>query len=171
VNAPRWWRQLRDPQAWLEHPRWVPKLTERLDAALLRRSVRRLHKRDPGFIDVREFYDADPRRRASPERHLGDDWFDAKGGRFTLFWIEMTGELCVMRVPTARFNGSAAGDPGVAPGLSSGVSMSAPMRVLGLVDSSQSLDRLLAGPDALGGRLGGVEWLESRVSTTGEGCK
>lgn len=85
-------------------------------------------------------------------------------------WANPVVELCVMRVPTARLDGSVAGDPGV-PHFAGGVSMSVPVRVLGFVDSSHRLDCRLAGPDAPGALLGGIEWLESRVSTTGEGFK
>ena len=50
----------------------------------------------PG-MDIEEFYDADPRRRASEELQFGQDWRDAHGRRYELNWVEETGELYVMQ--------------------------------------------------------------------------
>jgi hypothetical protein len=47
-------------------------------------------------MDIEEFYSADERRRQSAEVELGTDWFDAKGSRYELSWVEDTGELYVM---------------------------------------------------------------------------
>jgi len=50
-------------------------------------------------VDIEEFYDADPRRRASDEVEWGSDWHDADGVRFELSWVADTGELYAMRMP------------------------------------------------------------------------
>ena len=47
-------------------------------------------------MDIEEFYSADERRRQSAEVELGTDWFDAKGSRYELSWVEDTGELYTM---------------------------------------------------------------------------
>ena len=47
-------------------------------------------------MDIEEFYSADERRRQSAEVELGTNWFDAKGSRYELSWVEDTGELYVM---------------------------------------------------------------------------
>ena len=48
-------------------------------------------------MDIEEFYDADPRRRASTELQFGTDWRDAHGRRYELNWVADTGELYVMQ--------------------------------------------------------------------------
>lgn len=47
-------------------------------------------------MDIEEFYSTDERRRQSAEIELGTNWFDAKGNRYELSWVEDTGELYTM---------------------------------------------------------------------------
>jgi hypothetical protein len=47
-------------------------------------------------MDIEEFYSSDERRRQSAEVELGTNWFDAKGSRYELSWVQDTGELYVM---------------------------------------------------------------------------
>lgn len=47
-------------------------------------------------MDIEEFYNSDERRRRSREVELGTNWFDAKGNRYELSWVEDTGELYTM---------------------------------------------------------------------------
>ena len=47
-------------------------------------------------MDIEEFYSTDERRRQSAEVELGTNWFDAKGNRYELSWVEDTGELYTM---------------------------------------------------------------------------
>ena len=47
-------------------------------------------------MDIEEFYDADPRRRASDEVRFGDEWTDADGGRYEVLWVADTGEVYAM---------------------------------------------------------------------------
>ncbi|MGH9207469.1 MAG: hypothetical protein ACRD1G_13100 [Acidimicrobiales bacterium] len=47
-------------------------------------------------MDIEEFYSADERRRQSAEVELGTNWFDGKGNRYELSWVEDTGELHTM---------------------------------------------------------------------------
>ena len=43
-------------------------------------------------MDIDEFYEADPRRRASAELELGTEWMDRDGVRHELNYVEDTGE-------------------------------------------------------------------------------
>jgi hypothetical protein len=47
-------------------------------------------------MDIEQFYSADERRRRSVEIEFGNNWFDAKGNRYELSWVEDTGELYAM---------------------------------------------------------------------------
>jgi hypothetical protein len=47
-------------------------------------------------MNIEEFYSSDERRRQSAEVELGTNWFDAKGSRYELSWVQDTGELYVM---------------------------------------------------------------------------
>jgi hypothetical protein len=47
-------------------------------------------------MDIEQFYSADERRRQSSEIEFGTNWFDAKGNRYELSWVEDTGELYIM---------------------------------------------------------------------------
>jgi len=47
-------------------------------------------------MDIEQFYSADERRRRSVEVEFGNNWFDAKGNRYELSWVEDTGELYAM---------------------------------------------------------------------------
>ena len=52
-------------------------------------------------MDVEEFYDQDPRRRASDEIEFGREWSE-NGQRFEVAWIADTGEVYVMAEPYSR---------------------------------------------------------------------
>ena len=67
-------------------------------------------------MDIDEFYEADPRRRASAELELGSEWLDEDGVRHELNYVEDTGELYVLREPAPHVTG----DP------SAGLHVSAP---------------------------------------------
>jgi len=47
-------------------------------------------------MDIEQFSSADERRRRSAEVEFGNNWFDAKGNRYELSWVEDTGELYAM---------------------------------------------------------------------------
>ena len=47
-------------------------------------------------MDIEQFYSADERRRRSAEVEFGNNWFDTKGSRYELSWVEDTGELYAM---------------------------------------------------------------------------
>ena len=50
-------------------------------------------------MNIEEFYDADERRRESPELELGNEWRDADGYRYDLSYVVDTGELYSMAAP------------------------------------------------------------------------
>ena len=60
-------------------------------------------------MDIEEFYAADERRRQSAELEFGRDWND-ENGRCGVSWVEDTGEVYLMREPSAAVTGSGAGD-------------------------------------------------------------
>ena len=47
-------------------------------------------------MDIEQFYSSDERRRQSSEVEFGTNWFDAKGSRYEVSWVEDTGELYTM---------------------------------------------------------------------------
>lgn len=53
------------------------------------------------IVDIDAFYEADPRRRASPERSYGLDWQDQADADhlYDLGWVADTGELYLLRKP------------------------------------------------------------------------
>ena len=53
-------------------------------------------------MDIDEFYEADPRRRASAELEMGAEWLDRDRVRHELNYVEDTGELYVLREPSAH---------------------------------------------------------------------
>jgi hypothetical protein len=52
-------------------------------------------------MDIEDFYDQDPRRRASDEIEFGREWSE-NGQRFEVSWIADTGEVYVMAEPYSR---------------------------------------------------------------------
>ena len=67
-------------------------------------------------MDIDEFYEADPRRRASAELELGTEWLDKDGVRHELNYVEDTGELYVLREPSPHVTrGPLRGHPRLGP--------------------------------------------------------
>ena len=52
-------------------------------------------------MDIEQFYDADPRRRASDEIQFGQEWTEGSM-YFEVAWIADTGELYAMAEPYER---------------------------------------------------------------------
>jgi len=116
----------------------------------------------PSGMDIEEFYAADPRRRASAEVELGQDWLDESGRRFELSWVEATGELYLMSEPVEPAVEDPLGD----------VFVHLPTRevrvkVLARVPDRLELERLLAGWQDQMGRPGGLGWLSGRLVAAG----
>jgi len=116
-------------------------------------------------MDIDEFYEADPRRRASAELELGAEWLDKDGVRHELNYVEDTGELYVLREPSPHVTEDPFG----------GLHVSAPpgyedkmtVHVIAKVDSVDRLHQILDGwQEAMQGE-NGADWLGDRLRAAG----
>ncbi|MDA8359252.1 MAG: hypothetical protein M0Z95_23780 [Actinomycetota bacterium] len=120
-------------------------------------------------MDIEEFYDADERRRRSPEIELGRDWRDRFGVRHELNWLEDTGELYVMREPVPRewadpFGGiHYQGTHEVEQGEVEGMTVS----VVGTVAARPALETALEGWEEAMPHPDSVAWLVERLRRHG----
>jgi hypothetical protein len=80
-------------------------------------------------MDIEEFYDQDPRQRASEETEFGGKWYE-NDLRFEVAWVSDTGEVYAMAEPYSR----------------RGVSIQ-PVRVeiLAVIDGRDAVDSVLTG--------------------------
>jgi len=110
-------------------------------------------------VDLNDFYDADPRRRASEELEFGSDWSDG-GARTQVSWIEATGELYAMRDPLGGLVTDVIGDTRATPVSDEQLTV----EVLGTVATRDDIDARLAGwEDAMPDR-GSITWVRERVT-------
>lgn len=120
-------------------------------------------------VDIEEFYDADPRRRASAEVEMGSDWRDADGVRYELSWVEDTGELYMLREPVPGgwadpFGGiHASGTHDVDEREVQGMTLA----VLGTVSTQEELERDLEGWEDAMRAANSVQWLADRLRERG----
>jgi hypothetical protein len=110
-------------------------------------------------MDIEGFYAEDERRRHSAELEFGRDWTDA-GGRCEVSWVEDTGELYVMREPSARVTGSGAGDLELVPMSDDGLVV----EVLGVISGRDTIGSVMSGWESAMPRADGVAWLRDRVA-------
>jgi hypothetical protein len=113
-------------------------------------------------MDIEEFYDGDPRRRASAEIELGNEWQDSHGVHYELNYIEDTGELYVMQEPPPkewvdpfggmRFNS----DP-----------KTLAVRVVAKVDSVDLLHSIVQGWQEAMTSDNSADWLAERLRVAG----
>jgi hypothetical protein len=115
-------------------------------------------------MDIEQFYSADERRRQSAEVEFGNNWFDIKGNRYELSWVEDTGELYAMLelVPEADswtpFGDVEVKDMPVD---------SLVVTVLGTVGTRAEVEALLEGwADHMSGP-DGVHWVADRLQAAG----
>ncbi len=115
-------------------------------------------------MDIEEFYSADERRRQSPEIELGTEWFDAKGNRYELSWVEDTGELYAMlELAPEAGSWTPFGDIEVE---------SVPVdrlvvKVIGSVPTHEALEEILAGWQQQMTHPDGVAWVAERLRAAG----
>jgi hypothetical protein len=109
-------------------------------------------------MDIEEFYAADERRRKSAELEFGRDWND-ENGRSGVSWIEDTGEVYVMREPSARVTGSGAGDLELVPMSDQGLVV----EVLGVVMGRPAVEGVMSGWEQKMGSADGIAWLRDRI--------
>ncbi len=115
-------------------------------------------------MDIEQFYSADERRRRSVEVEFGNNWFDAKGSRYELSWVEDTGELYAMLELTPEADTwTPFGDIEV----EDAAVDSLVVTVLGTITSRDEVEQVLDGwadhmvePD-------GVHWVAERLQAAG----
>jgi len=112
------------------------------------------------MMDIEEFYDADPRRRASDEVRFGDEWTDADGGRYEVLWVADTGEVYAMYEPVEPIVSDAVGDVLVQHMPTSAVTV----EILGTVPTRDDIDARLAGWEDAMPDQGSIAWVRERVS-------
>ncbi len=115
-------------------------------------------------MDIEQFYAQDERRRQSAEIEFGTDWYDAKGNRYELSWVEDTGELYAMLelVPEAD-SWTPFGDIEVE---------NLPVdrlvvTVVGRIASRDEVERVLDGWADEMGKPDGISWVAERLRTHG----
>jgi len=110
-------------------------------------------------VDIEEFYDADPRRRASEEVVLGREWTDADGGRYEVLWVADTGEVYAMFEPVEPMASDGIGDifPQHMP------TEAVTVEILGTVTTRADLDARLAGWEAAMPEPGSIAWVRDRI--------
>jgi hypothetical protein len=111
-------------------------------------------------MDIEEFYDADPRRRASEELEFGRDWHDDTGRRFELSWVEDTGELYLMAEPVEPITQDMFGDVGLQDLPTTLVTV----EQLATITGRDSIARVLDGWSDAMAEADSVAWIRARVA-------
>jgi hypothetical protein len=111
-------------------------------------------------MNIEEFYDADPRRRASDEVNLGRDWLDAGGRRYELNWVVDTGELYLMAEPEEPVEMDPLGDSFV-PDMPVDLIT---VEVLATVADRDQVEQRLEGWESHAEGPDGVAWLRERLA-------
>jgi hypothetical protein len=99
-------------------------------------------------MDIEQFYDQDPRRRASDEIEFGREWSEA-GMQFEVSWIADTGELYVMAEPYSRREIS---------------TESVTVEVLAVIEGRDAIDAVLEGWQEVMAKPNSLAWVRERVS-------
>jgi hypothetical protein len=115
-------------------------------------------------MDIEQYYSADERRRQSAEVEFGTNWFDAKGSRYELSWIEDTGELYAMLEPLPEADvWTPFGDIEVE---DVAVDTLAVLE-LGVIATREDVERILAGWEERMSQAEGVEWVAEQLRAAG----
>ena len=99
-------------------------------------------------MDIEDFYDRDPRRRASEEIEFGREWSES-GLRFEVSWIADTGEVYLMAEPYSRREIS---------------TESVTVEVLGVIEGRDAINSVLAGWQEAMAKAGSLAWVRERVA-------
>jgi hypothetical protein len=111
-------------------------------------------------VDLNDFYDADPRRRASEELEFGADWTDG-GARTQVSWIEATGELYAMRDPLGALVTDVIGDTRASPVADKDLVVA----VLGVVSGRDAVGAVMSGwQQAMTNGTDSVAWVRDRIA-------
>lgn len=110
-------------------------------------------------MDIEEFYDADPRRRASEEIAFGHEWTDTENRRYEVMWVADTGEVYAMFEPVEPMASDGIGDifPQHMP------VDAVTVEVLGVVATRDEIDALLAGWEDAMPEPGSIAWVRERI--------
>jgi hypothetical protein len=112
-------------------------------------------------MDIEQFYDADPRRRASEEEQFGRDWLADDGVRWEINWVVDTGEVYAMREPMEPGAVDPVGDTWVADMPVELVTV----EILGVVTDRAALESALAGWQDQQQVEGGLQWAKDRIAS------
>ena len=99
-------------------------------------------------MDIEEFYDQDPRRRASDEIEFGREWSE-DDRRFEVSWVADTGEVYVMAEPYSRREIS---------------TESVTVEVLGVINGRDAINSALAGWREAMAKPNSLAWVRERVA-------
>ena len=99
-------------------------------------------------MDIEEFYDQDPRRRASDETEFGREWSE-DDRRFEVSWIADTGEVYIMAEPYSRREIS---------------TESVTVEVLGVIKGRDAINSALAGWREAMAKPNSLTWMRARVA-------
>ena len=99
-------------------------------------------------MDIEEFYDQDPRRRASDEIEFGREWSE-NDRRFEVSWVAATGEVYVMAEPYSRREIS---------------TESVTVEVLGVIKGRDAINSALAGWQEAMAKPNSLAWVRERVA-------
>jgi hypothetical protein len=99
-------------------------------------------------MDIEEFYDQDPRRRASDEIEFGREWSE-NDRRFEVSWVADTGEVYVMAEPYSRHEIS---------------TESVTVEVLGVIEGRDAINSALAGWQEAMAKPNSLAWVRERVA-------
>ena len=99
-------------------------------------------------MDIEEFYDQDPRRRASDEIEFGREWSENEL-RFEVSWIADTGEVYVMAEPYSRREIS---------------TESVTIEVLAVIEGQDAINSVLAGWRETMAKPNSLAWVRERVA-------
>ena len=102
-------------------------------------------------MDVEEFYEQDPRRRASDEIEFGREWYE-NDMRFEVAWVADTGEVYAMAEPYSRREIS---------------TESVTVEILGVIEGRDAVNSVLMGWQEAMSQPESLAWVRARVAGSG----
>jgi hypothetical protein len=99
-------------------------------------------------MDVEEFYEQDPRRRASDEIEFGREWYE-NDMRFEVAWVADTGEVYAMAEPYSRREIS---------------TESVTVEILGVIEGRDAVSSVLMGWQNAMSQPESLAWVRARVA-------
>jgi hypothetical protein len=112
------------------------------------------------WMDIEEFYDANPVRRFSEEVEFGRDWNDAQGNRGEVSWIKDIGELYVMIAPVEPIVTDPVGDEFVQRLPTAAVRV----EVLRVIPTLEGVEEALTGWEAAMSQPRSLDWVRTRLA-------